>query len=217
MRLVMLAVLVVGCGRSDVLADEVSAPGQQPVTVCQSTCTALPSGLETPVETVPSSARPLHWLRCAGCVAVTVEPGLTREVGAATGRAVALWSQATGGLCLALEPEPTAWDEARLQRIHVRWFAASGRPSTTVQQTTSTFEEKTGRMRNALVELDEALSVKELERALVYGLGQALGLGRSADEVRSAMTPGLMGRDTPGPADRTTLEGLYGESPWCER
>ncbi|MEW5737641.1 MAG: hypothetical protein AB1938_01880 [Myxococcota bacterium] len=210
---VILLVVLCGCGRS-ALTEDGPASLPQPVTTCASTCSTAPREIATPLATT-ASGRPLHWLTCGGCVRVTVDAKLPASfLGRAPGL-VEAWARAGGStLCLSFDGTPAnAPDEDTLQVIHLAPRLSADQPA---QLTTVSFEQKTGRLRSATIEVSEGFSA---DRQLIYGLGQALGLSSSRNEAHSAMTPRLdEGLTLPGPDDVTTLRAMYGEEqPWCER
>lgn len=213
MRSMMLvSLLLCGCGRSD-LTDDVPQRLPQPVTACESTCAAAPPGVVTPLN--DTEGPPLHWLTCAGCVRVTVDEALPAAFVARAPELVRAWADAAGPtLCLAFDAAPASPPgEDTLQQLHLAPRKSAEGPA---QITSVTFDVKTGRIRNATVEVSDGVAV---DRQLVFGLGQALGLSSSRADERSAMTPRLEhGLTRPGPDDTATLRAMYGdEQPWCER
>jgi hypothetical protein len=212
MRLcVLLVFLLVGCGRSTPFdpAGSSTLPPQLLNDACVSGCTSAPPAAKTPL-TMTSGGRPLHWAHCGRCIEVTLDPELPAEIAAQVPITLAAWADAIGpALCLRMggvAPRPETSD---VRRIHVALLAPGG---TTVTLTTNRFEQSSGRMLQALVEVSKTARV---ERTLTYALGQALGLGRSLDTKASALSPELEGLTVPGSDDVATLRAMYGPPAWC--
>jgi len=93
--------LLVGCGRSDVIDDTPPASTPQPVVAaCTSTCTSSPPSLATPLQVTPDG-RPLHWATCAGCVRVSFDPQLSPSDALTLFASVKDWQRAAGAsLCV---------------------------------------------------------------------------------------------------------------------
>lgn len=201
--------VLVGCGRSDLVDDTPAVARPAPITTCASTCTSSPSGLDTPMQTT-GDGKPLHWATCAGCVRVSFDATLSPSEALTLLAAVKDWQRAAGeSLCLELDMKSSAaLTGSEAQRIHVARAETKG-PD--VQSTTVTFDPKTGRLQQALVEFGVSAPV---ERQLVAALGRALGLATGRDGV-SAVTSRPEGLTTPGPADLTSLRAMYGTTPWC--
>lgn len=203
--------LLCGCGRSDVIDDTPAVAAPQPITTtCASTCTTSPAGLDTPMQTT-DDGKPIHWATCAGCVRVSFDATLSPSEALTLLAAVKDWQRAAGeSLCLKLDQKSSAGlTGSEVQRIHVARAQAQG-PS--LQVTTLTFDAKTARLQQVLVEFGDSVP---LERQLIAGLGRALGLATGRDSMVSAVTSRPEGLTTPGPADLTSLRAMYGANPWC--
>lgn len=206
-----------GCGRGTPLFSQqqlVSSVQPDAGPTCRSTCTGDPAGLDTPLSSRLEGMPPLHWLACAGCVRVTLDPSLDERVASRVPSILKAWAAVTPGLCLALEPgrlaSPLTPDQARVdieQQIHVT--ASSSQVSTVL-----TYSTATGRLFNALVLIDP--DEGDIDRALNARLGSTLGLG-SGDPSRSAVHSFPDGLRVPGPGDAVSLGLLYGTPPHCER
>ncbi len=156
--------------------------------------------------------KPLHWATCAGCVRVSFDATLSPSEALTLLAAVKDWQRAAGeSLCLKLDQKASAaLTGSEEQRVHVARAQAQG-PS--LQVTTVTFDAKTARLKQVLVEFGDS---GPLERQLIAGLGRALGLATGQDMV-SAVTSRAEGLTTAGPADLSSLRAMYGSTPWCTR
>lgn len=208
--LASLLLVLLGCGRSDVVDDTPPVSTPQPIAVCASTCTSSPPTLDTPMQTTPDG-RPLHWATCAGCVRVSFDAQLSPSDALTLLAAVKDWQRAAGeSLCLTLDQRASApLVESDLQRIHVARAEPKG---SSMPVTTLVFDAKTGKLRQALVEVGDSLP---LDRQLASGMGRALGLATGIDSVVSAVTSRVDGLTRPGPADVNSLQAMYGVKPWC--
>jgi hypothetical protein len=206
--ILFVVLLLVGCGRTDVLDDTPQDSVPQPVMACTSTCAHSPPGIDTPMHTT-SSGRPLHWATCS-CVRVSFDATLSPSDALMLRAAVKDWQSAAGAtLCLTVDtqssPRLTGSDRQRIHVMRLDPKNASPKISTT------TFDEASGRLLNAVVEIGNEFPV---DRQLVHGLGRALGLASGRDFV-SALTPYPSGLTVPGPADVNSLRAMYGAKPWC--
>lgn len=199
----LLLVVLLGCGRSDVIDDEPPVSTQKPIAVCASTCTSAPSGVQTPLATT-STGLPAHWVTCAGCVRVSFD-GLSPSDALTLFSTVKDWQRAAGeSLCLKLDTSASSdFTDTDRRRIHVE-------PGVSARSVV-TYSVVTGELLHARVEFGKDLSI---ERQLVMGMGRALGLA-SGDEGVSAITLREEGLVVPGPADVASLRAMYGEKPWC--
>jgi hypothetical protein len=209
--LTLLICLVSACGRSDLFEPAKSAAMPQPLAAeCKSSCTSVPAGVKTPVSI--QNGFPLHWALCGRCLEVAVDRDLPSDTRARVPGVLAAWSEAAGGgLCLRMA------DREAMHPVEgdVDWIQVGAIPLGEAALSTSTVTfETTGRIRHALIEI---ASADPAERALSYGVGQALGLGSSNDPLNSVMTSGREGRTTPGPDDAATLRAMYGPPEWCTR
>ncbi|MDP1916475.1 MAG: hypothetical protein Q8L14_09530 [Myxococcales bacterium] len=206
---VAIVFVLCGCGRSDVVDDAPPIAAPAPITTCASTCTTSPASIDTPMQTT-DDGKPLHWATCAGCVRVSFDATLSPSEALTLLAAVKDWQRAAGErLCLKLDQKSSAGlISSEEQRIHV---ARASTQSPAVPVTTVTFDAKTARLKQALVEFGDSVP---LDRQLVAGLGRALGLATGQDMV-SAVTSRPEGLTTPGRADLASLRAMYGTTPWC--
>lgn len=209
MRTCLLVLLVlIGCGRSDIGETLPTQTTPQPVVSCKSTCTTSPSGIATPLSL--TAGLPLHWQTCAGCVRISYDAALTPSEALELDAAVKAWKLAAGdSLCLSMDMKASApLSESDRQRIFVKHNDPRAGQS---NRTTITFDQSTGQILQVQVEFGASLPV---DRQLAAELGRALGLS-TGTEGQSAVTPSLNGLTVPGPGDQTTLRAMYGDKPWC--
>jgi len=176
-------------------------------------CQGMPAGQEVPFELADESGIPLHWTLAQGCIPVSYSAEMAPRLEDIQYALDAWAGVECSRICFGVpneNEEPPVINRAE-RRLH---FQMNDLGAASFATTNTTYENTTGRMISALVDVNRSSATTVTRAHLVTLVGMAVGLGLVDTGVESTIVTDNQ-LESPSTLDEEALCSLYGNPSYC--